>query len=517
VIAPCFATLSLVLLQDPSTDAATLELSLRDCVYVVLRRNLDLQIVDVGNQSTATSIDSAHGAFDPELFVSALGSEEEVPTASSFIAPSNQRLTSRAGLRGLGQTGLSYDLSYDFGYQRQSPSNPFFGLNPTYSSVVTLNLAQPLLRGGGTEVNTAEMTRGRFLVERGNFDKYFQVQQTTFAAVEAYWNYVFTLRNLDTAKEALEVARELVHNNERKLEAGVMTRLDVTQAKAEEKRRDEALITAQNEVGRAEDALRLLLYPGDGLQGWQQRIVPTTEPRIEELELKPEQEMVDTAFARRSDLKAVEADLGIADLDIMVAENTTRPQLDLSGSYGLAGLSGKTATERHSNGNHWEESLESIRASEFESWSVGLDFSYPIGNETARAGLRRAEWEKERARLVWLKLRTQIVQELRGALRDVTDGRASVEAARQSRILAEDQFEAQKIRLDNQHATTFEVREAQRDLFEARDSETQAVVNYMMSIANLFLAQGILAEQFGEIFEDETREEGALWTPSVEE
>ena len=95
------------------------------------------------------------------------------------------------------------------------------------------------------------------------------------------------------------------------------------------------------------------------------------------------------------------------------------------------------------------------------------------------------------------QLRMDIVQETRGALRDVDNARARSEAARTARILAEEQYEAEKVRLENKFATTFEVREAQRDLFEAIDIETRAILDYEIQRARLSRVQGILAYEFG--------------------
>src|SRR5262249_198720 len=171
-----------------------------------------------------------------------------------------------AGIRGLASPGLTYDLGYTVNYNRQSPSNPFFGLNPTVQSGLSLSLAQPLLRGAGTTVNEAPVEQAKILVARGDLDLYSQVQTVAFLAVSAYWDLVRTLRQRETAKTALEVADELVQNNQKRLDAGAMTRLDVLTAQAEAARRKEGLIRAENAAKKAEDVLKILLSPGGNLR-----------------------------------------------------------------------------------------------------------------------------------------------------------------------------------------------------------------------------------------------------------
>jgi len=493
-----------------SRVATKLDLSLESCVRTVLQRNLSLKIDEIQNAQTAASVMEALGSFDPELYATATGSDSEQPTASSFTAPKNQNLTGRAGIRGLLPSGLLYDLGYNVDYNRQSPTNPFFGLNPSVSSSLGIALTQPLLRGFGSTVTESPVEQARLLVARGDLDLYTRVQEVAFQAVEAYWNLVKARRERDTASEALAVADELVTNNTKRKDAGVMTRLDVLTAAAEAARRKEALIRAVNAVGRAEDAVKLLLSPGVALGDWNVLIEPTTPASLDEVLLPDEQSAIVAAFTERSDLRALEVDLRSADLSLAVAQNQELPKLDLLGSYGYAGLAGKQPGGASKNNvDLWGNSLEAIRDRDFKTWSIGLDFSRPIGNRSARAVERKAELAKESAYMSWLSLRMTIVQEIRGALRDVADAKAATEASREARVLAEEQYQAELVRLENQHSTTFQVRESQRDLFEAQDAETLAIVQYEILLAALERSRGRLAQQYGVEWELTARPEGA--------
>jgi outer membrane protein TolC len=488
-----------------------LELALEACVRAVLERNLGLRIAEIDNAAIETSVLQALGAFDPELYMTATGADAVQPTASTFQAPKNQSLNGSTGLRGLYRSGLSYDLDYSLAYNRQSPTNPFFGLNPTLSSNLAVSLTQPLLRGFGSTVTEAPVEQARLLVARGDFDLYQRVQDTAFAAVQAYWQLVGARRTRDTATEALAVAEELVTNNQKRKDAGVMTRLDVLTAQAEAARRREDLIRAQNGVGRAEDSLKLLLAPGDRLSAWRVSIEPTTPAGLREEALPPEEEVVVDAFAERSDLRALEVDVRAAELSLFVAENQELPRLDLLGSYGYGGLGGKQpGGDSKNNLDIWGNSLEQIRDRDFLTWSVGFDFSRPIGNRSAEATRRKAELDKQRAQMVWLERRMTVVQELRTSLRDAADAKAATEAAIQARILADEQYQAELIRLENQQSTTFQVREVQRDLFEAQDRETTAITQYEILLAAVERARGRLAKQYGVDWQPEERFEGEL-------
>ncbi len=474
-----------------------LELSLDECVHQVLARNLGLKIALLGTAENRASIQQALGAFDPELYANALGGLSEQPTASTFVPPKNQSLTGKTGLRGLASSGLTYDLGYQLDYNRQSPSNPFFGLNPTVQSGVALNLTQPLLRGFGSTVTEAPVRQAEILVARGDLDLYSQVQSVAFLAVQAYWNFVRAIRERDTAKTALEVADELVANNQKRLDAGAMTRLDVLTAQAEAARRKEGLIRAENGVGRAEDAVKILLSPGGELKDWSVKLVPTTEPQLRDEAPMDEEAAVQEAFLTRTDLQSLEKELEAAELSLTVAKDAVLPKFDLIGSYGLGGLGGNSAGETHSNLHLWNDSVDGIVRADSPTWTVGFDFSHPIGNRTAEASRHFAELEKQRSEMNWLQLRMQIVQEMRSALRDVVDAKASSEATTQARILSQEQYQAEVIRLENQHSTTFQVREVQRDLVEAQDAESASITQYEILRAAVERARGTLAQRYG--------------------
>ena len=73
-----------------------------------------------------------------------------------------------------------------------------------------------------------------------------------------------------------------------------------------------------------------------------------------------------------------------------MAKNQTRPQLDARYQLRTNGL-----------GNHYDDAARQAASLEYTDWTIGLEFSMPLGNQQAKSRLfaREMEVSRERARL----------------------------------------------------------------------------------------------------------------------
>src|SRR5439155_25031690 len=125
-------------------------------------------------------------------------------------------------------------------------------------------------------------------------------------------------------------------------------------------------------------ALRNLL----GLPPWDEaQIIPTTEPVLDRV--RPQwQELVDLAAARRPDLIELKLVLEADEQQRIIANNNALPQLNGVALYRWNGLEGELP-----NGN----GIVATNPGQFADWTLGVNFSVPIGLRTARATLRQRE------------------------------------------------------------------------------------------------------------------------------
>ena len=123
-----------------------------------------------------------------------------------------------------------------------------------------------------------------------------------------------------------------------------------------------------------------------------------------------------------------------------------------------------------------------------KNWSIGLNFSYPILNRTAKGarGVAKYQFEAEKARLTTVE--QNVIVEVRAAARGLDTAWRSILAAQKGRELAEKNLDAEKKKFDNGMSTTFQVNQIQRDLSAARTLELQALAVYRKALAQYHFA-----------------------------
>jgi outer membrane protein TolC len=241
--------------------------------------------------------------------------------------------------------------------------------------------------------------------------------------------------------------------------------------------REKDLIDAEKAVRDQVDVLRLLLQleqRGD--------IVTADLPRRELIEVS-ESDAVQRTLSR-PDIREQRRNLEIAELQTRVYRNRTRPDLALTGSVGSNGLD-----------HYVGRDMEKVGSFDSPFWSVGLNFSYPIGNDAAENDYRRSRLKMEQTALQIRSLEESAANETRAAIRNVTTGYKQIEVADRGKAFAEERLRAFVRKNEVGLATTKDVLDVENDLVAAKSNQILAVVNYNNAITNLWKVTGELLER----------------------
>jgi outer membrane protein TolC len=465
-----------------------LPLSAREAVSLSLNHNLDIEVARYQPWIEDQNIYAAMGLWDHMAYASISEAHDVSPGTSSLsgaLRLRNEDLAFTVGLRKLLPFGASYDLS--FSSDRAESNNSFLLFNPIWSQTLGGSMTVPLLKGLGTEANTATLLIARHTRDQSvdSFEK--SLSDSVFQVMQAYWDLVFAIENKKVKDQSLDVAVRLLEDTRRRLDRGLAARIDVTQAEAGVASQQEGILTAEQAVFSSTDRLKRLVDPAllqDAVM-----IAPVDAPRFQGSDLDEKvavSQAMEEAIQRRPEVRQLRTQLLSQDAVLVRANNDLLPKLDLVGSGFLNGTEG---TFRATNTD--------VRGGDFYNWSLMLSFEYSLERSSAQGAIRKAELEKKRFLLQVRNLENQILVEVRDAVRSIKTDEKRIEATRRARILAQEQLDGEISRNEHGLSTTFRVLDVQKELVQAKTNELKALIDYNLGWHTLHKATGVLLHKNG--------------------
>lgn len=474
---------------DPTGPARPLAID--EAVKLAIEQNLGLQIErlnpDIQDLNTAQVLSNYTPVFGAGVFTQ---SQDNPP--NSFLSGGTDTISSdnlgfNTSIAKLFPWGTNATVSFDSG--RQKTNNAFSSFNPLLSGNLDVIVTQPLLRNFKFDSIRQQLFASRKNREIADIDLRQSVAQTERTVRNSYWDFVYAINALKVARQTLDLAQESLRNTRSRVEIGTLAPIDIVQAESEVASREEAVILAEALIGQSEDALRSLIFDPKVPEYWNMRLEPTDVApfAVQEVDVTA---AVDRALKERTDLISARKRLEITDYNVKYFRNQTLPGLDVRLDYNTTGLGG-TQLIRGGDGfpppvigevrRSYGDVLGNIFSSDFPTWRLGVNVSYPIGNSSADAGLARTRLERSQSETTLRQLELNIATQVRDAGRQLVANAKRVEATRAARVLAERRLEAEEKKFAAGMSTSFEVFQAQRDLAQARANELRAVLDYNQS------------------------------------
>ena len=476
-------------------------LSVEEAVTLALEQNLDLRVERINPLIQDTVVAEARSVYAPTLSTTVVGDDRDSPAANIF-AGGEVRVTDRFlqdsvdVVQQVPLMGGQYSAQWNG--TRTSTTNIFSTFNPVLRSNLSLSYTQPLLRNFGIDGFRQQIAVTRANRDLSEIDLRRTVVSTARTVRNAYWQLVFARSFLEVQRQSLELAEESLRNNRTRVEVGTMAPIDIVEAENEVARNIETVIRAEADLERAEDQLRTLVFDPDTPDFWSMRLEPSDSPVLQAREIDVDA-AVRNALLNRTDLDTLDKNLDVTDTNIRYHRNQQLPDVNLQVDYGLTGLGGErliraggfpgmvVGQEQKSFGSV----LGDIFANEFPNWTVGVTVSYPLGTSAADASVERYRLERSRSEASRRSLELRIATQVRDAARNVRTNLQRVEATRASRELSERRLEAEQRKFEVGLSTNFLVFQAQRDLATARNTEQQAILDYIRSLVDFDAVQEI--------------------------
>ncbi len=503
-------------------------LSLREALSMALENNKDIEVARENVRIAEFDLLGAKGVYDPRIVTTAFYERAENPI-SSFLSGGQNGSTVQSDYSGTarleGQSpflGGNYRL--DFSSVRLTTNNQFTALNPQYPTALTFSYTQPLLRGLKFDNNRRQIEIGRKNLSLTDAQFRQRAIDTITNVQRAYWDLVFSLRNLQVQRDAVTVARTQLEHNKRLVQEGQLAPIDVVAAEAQISTYEQGVFSALEGVSRAENNLKNLIAQDQKAPIWTESLVPSdpVDLAVPEVSLP---DALKTAMENRPELQQSNVLREINQIDQRYYKEQTKPGIDLVGTYGLTGLAGSISSgvnpftasnlevrERINELSRrsglpelpdvpvqtlspellggYNQSLQNLLANRYNNFRVGVQISLPLRNRTAEAQLGRSLVEGERIGTQREQLEQTIQVDVRNALQAMRSSEARLRAAVATREANEQQFASEQRKLDAGQSTVFLVLERQNALTEARGRELQAQTDLNKAIADLQRATG---------------------------
>jgi len=493
--------------SNPQSEATIRPLSLDEAIRIALENSKVIRVL-AGTTAVAsgrtiydpaisnTVIDQEQARFDPTLDVNNAFNRTEQPTA--VLDPLDPIGAAIVGSRtddydfnlGLSQTTISggtASLNISDNLARFRPG--VFPLDPQNRSSATLSLTQPLLQGAGTGPNLAPIVIARIQTERSYFQFKDSVQELVRGVIDAYWAVVFARTDVWARRQQVEQGKAADERADARLRKGFGSAAEVAQTRLALANFRAGLIGAEANLLQREAALRniLGLPPSDS-----QQLVPVTPPSRNRLEVNWD-EIIKLAEERRPDLIELKLIIEADQQLLLQARNQAQPRVDAVALYRWNGLEGETPSGSHL----------STGSGEFTDWTLGVNFSVPLGLRQGRATVRQQELIIDRDRANLDQGLHAAVHDLAGNTRNLAQFYEQYEAFKVAREAARANLEQQSAEFRAGKTIFLNVLQAITNWGDTVSAEAQSLTQYNTELANLERQTGTILETHGIHFYEE--------------
>lgn len=464
-------------------------LRLADAARMTIGAQPEIQIQEQQVEFSRGGLQAARGQFDPRIRSSMAHTRDQLPFTQSQLTQA----------QGLFSSTLTHLTSYRLGFEKQwrtgllvTPSIEVFRQDLNIEKPATnrasfwLNVEQPLTRGRGIEVVTAGEAAARLDVEASSLDLHQTVSGAVARTVQAYWSYVAAVRTQEVLRATEERARTLVGEMQTLIEADQRPAADLKQVQANLANRTSQRVSAEQALFEARQRLGLAIglpveqigtlpAPADDFPGLEEEFLH--EPAVTAA-------LVELALRERPDLHAVERRQAQARVLRVQARDSLRPQLNLVGGIGYAGLN---------EGPSFWRFFAPLDSSGFNA-TASVVVDWDTVNNRALGALARSDAAVRQSQLQAGELARVIAVNVSIAADAVRQNAARVRNAREASALYRAAVDDERDKLQIGLSTIIDLILTEDRLMQSLLEEVQAEFGHAVAIARLRFETGTMVD-----------------------
>lgn len=450
------------------------------CVRQGLERNPTLRQRSLEVGLAREDVVRSMGVYDAALTLDGRYEDSELPGIVNPVAGGSRTFLGGAEISRILPRGTRIGLGADIN-RFEFPQSQF-GLSEIDNTVVALSLSQPLLRNAWGTQNRWRVDASEAAYQSARLNYLYERDRLAARIYEAYWSANAALKSYEVNENALARSRELLRINRDKFEDGLLEETDILAAEASLANREVDVLSARDAMGRSQDILlELIAAP---VETWDQTVIQFFDqpPSMSGDEAPDMLSAFATAREKRPDLDALDELREQAENNVKISRQEIRPDLVVSGSYGL----GESDTR-----------LQDTLGFEDEVWTVGLQLESSWSRREEKAALRQARLRLEQIDYEYEALERAVLLECRLAARNLRTSAERVTAAQRAREIEARKLELEQEKLVQGRTTTRFIIDYQDDLEFAELTYVDALARYQKDLAQYRLVQGTLLEIIG--------------------
>lgn len=340
---------------------------------------------------------------------------------------------------------------------------------------------QPLVRGMG-DVSVANERKADLAATEATIKAQLAAEDTLKDVITSYWELAYSTYEVDVRLQALDLAHKQEVVTHDQMRAGTVPPSAINSVEYEIYSREEAVQKAQIDV--ESKSLDLLRKAGLDLKRRDTVLHPA-----ESLEIGEDEFDIDEVLARAKTTNRKLATLMIerksADVDVQVADDATKPQVDFTFSAGLVGI-GDTAGD----------SIAGIGNADGYQFQGGLQMSFELSG-AAKKGRDAAEAKRRRLDIDEADAARQIETQTVLAVKQVAAARKRVDLSQKAERVADENVRSERQQFVAGRTTNAQVMQRQGELINARIAIGRAQADYHIAVTQLQYLSGVLLDQYG--------------------
>jgi outer membrane protein len=311
-------------------------------------------------------------------------------------------------------------------------------------------------------------------VTKSEYDLDATKSDFVLAVAAAYYDTLKAKRSLEIAAANMERLTQYRDSVDKRVKVGELTRTALLRADGE-------LSGARSDYLKATNALQLSRFAIVRITGIEDdfRLKETGLPAEEDVAFN---NLRDTAFDRRADLKSYDMQIKMAQEQVSFARGAFWPNIGLFAIYigsDQYPASGSSATQTLNR----------------ESVLAGVSLTFPFFEGGLRvAEYREAKSRERQAKLAFDDFKKNVEIEMQGAYLDVQTQKGALKFLEDQRIFADDNYNAVIRLFNNGLATSLDIMDANSLLLAAEKNEAEALYNYQLAHLKLKRTSGKLLQ-----------------------